>query len=128
MGVTNNLVRMEEHERNRCEAVNEMVALIGDKWTVMVLGVLGRKEKLRYNELQRAIGTISQRMLTLRLKTLERNGLVKRTIFPTVPPRVDYELTPLGREIIEPLRTLVHWMRANQPTIAEARRSYAKKL
>ena len=125
MGVTNNLVRMGEHEENRCQTVNEVVALIGDKWTVMILGALGRQDRLRYKELQRAVGGISQRMLTLRLKHLEENGLVKRTLFPTVPPRVDYELTALGQTLIKPLRAFVHLMIEHRDTMAEARRVYA---
>lgn len=125
MGATNKLVRMDERRENHCGAVSDAVAILGDKWTVTILGVLGRQERLRYGEIQRAVNGISQRMLTLRLKTLEENGIVKRTFFPTVPPRVDYELTPLGRELIQPLRALVYWMLEHRDTMAEARRSYA---
>ncbi len=127
MSVTNKLVRMEEHGGKNCVAVNEALTLIRDKWTILVIGVLGRHESLRYNELQREVGGISQRMLTLTLKHLEGNGLVKRTIHPTVPPRVDYELTPLGRTIITPLRALLHWSTENHEAMAEARRAYARK-
>lgn len=116
---------MDERRENHCGAVSDAVAILGDKWTVTILGVLGRQERLRYGEIQRAVNGISQRMLTLRLKTLEENGIVKRTFFPTVPPRVDYELTPLGRELIQPLRALVYWMLEHRDTMAEARRSYA---
>jgi DNA-binding HxlR family transcriptional regulator len=112
---------MAEHEENRCVAVSDAVSLLGDKWMLMIYGVLGRRERIRYTELQRAVPGISQRILTLRLKTLAKNGLVKRTVFPTVPPRVDYELTDLGRGLLQPLRSLVHWMREHREELAEAR-------
>jgi len=104
-----------------------VVALIRDKWTILVLGALRREESLRYNELQRRVAGISQRMLTLTLKTLEENGLVTRTMFATVPPRVDYALTPMGRTLITPLRGLLDWSLANRDAMAEARRAYAKR-
>ena len=119
---------MEEAAGASCVAANEALALIRDKWTVLVLGALRREESLRYSELQRAVGGISQRMLTLTLKTLEENGLVKRTIFPTVPPRVDYELTPVGRTLIKPLRALLDWSMENRAAMAEARRAYATSV
>jgi DNA-binding HxlR family transcriptional regulator len=93
----------------------------------MVVGALGRQKSIRYNELQRAVAGISQRMLTLTLKTLEENGLVKRTIFPTVPPRVDYELTPMGHTLTKPLKALLDWSIENRAAMAEARRVYVEK-
>src|SRR5580692_12495943 len=84
------------HVPEDCRAVSEVLAQIGDKWTVLVVTVLGDGPK-RFNEVRRALGSISQRMLTLTLRGLERDGLVTRTVFPTIPPRVDYELTKLGR-------------------------------
>lgn len=127
MSATNKIVRMEEHEGKQCVAVNEVVALIRDKWTILVLGALAHDTSLRYNQLQRAVVGISQRMLTLTLKTLEENGLVKRTIFATVPPRVDYELTAMGRTLVNPLKGLLDWSMENRAAMAEARRVYAKK-
>ncbi|MFT3775646.1 MAG: helix-turn-helix domain-containing protein [Minicystis sp.] len=126
MSATNKRMRMEAGAGKRCVAVNEAVALLGDKWTLLVLGALTKKESLRYNELQRAVDGISQRMLTLTLKKLEENGLVKRTIFPTVPPRVDYELTPVGHTLVKPLEALLDWSTENRAAMAEARRAYAK--
>ena len=123
MGVTNKSVRMEA---SQCAAVDQFVALLGEKWTLLVLGALSKAPTLRYKELQRAISGISQRMLTLRLKKLEENGLVKRTIFPTVPPRVDYELSPLGLTLIEPVQVLLDWTIENRAAMAETRRAYAK--
>ncbi len=93
---------------------------------MLVIGALTKKETLRYNELQRGVAGISQRMLTLTLKRLEENGLVKRTVFATVPPRVDYELTPLGRSLILPFRGLLTWVTENRGAMEEARAAYAK--
>ena len=123
MSVTNKSVRIEG---SQCAAVDQLVALLGEKWTLLVLGALTKEPTLRYNDLQRAVRGISQRMLTLRLKKLEENGLVKRTIFATVPPRVDYELTPLGRTLIAPLRALLRWVSDNRAAMAETRVAYAK--
>jgi len=118
--------RVEKGDGASCFAVNEAIAIIRDKWTILVVGMLGRHGPLRYNELQRAVGGISQRMLTLTLKSLEENGLVTRTIFPTVPPRVDYELTAVGRTLIKPLRSLLDWSIENRDAMNEARLAYAK--
>jgi DNA-binding HxlR family transcriptional regulator len=123
VSVTNKLVRIEP---SQCAAVDQLVALLGEKWTLLVLGALTKEQTLRYNDLQRAVRGISQRILTLRLKKLEENGLVKRTLFPTVPPRVDYELTPLGRTLIAPVRALLRWVIDNRGAMAETRVAYAK--
>jgi DNA-binding HxlR family transcriptional regulator len=90
------------HEPEDCRAVSEVLARVGDKWTVLVVTVLGAGPK-RFNEIRRALGSISQRMLTLTLRALERDGLVVRTVFPTVPPKVEYELTKLGHSLLEPV-------------------------
>ena len=87
-------------------------------------GQQARPGPLRFNELRRSIGSISQRMLTLTLRGLERDGLVTRTVFPTIPPRVDYELTPLGRDLLEPVSTLGDWAIRNQAKIARAREQF----
>src|SRR5271167_3623231 len=89
------------HEGADCRAVASVLARVGDKWSVFVIMMLGDGPK-RFNELKRMIGGISQRMLTLTLRGLERDGLVTRTVFPTIPPRVDYELTELGRGLVNP--------------------------
>jgi len=78
----------------------------------------------RFNELRRALGSISQRMLTLTLRALERDGLLTRTVFPTIPPRVDYELTALGRSLLDPVNALSAWARKNRPCIEAARRKF----
>jgi DNA-binding HxlR family transcriptional regulator len=111
------------HVAEDCRAVSEVLARVGDKWTVLVVSVLGDGPK-RFNEVRRALGSISQRMLTLTLRGLERDGLVTRTVFPTIPPRVDYELTRLGRSLLEPVERLGTWARQNRPAIADARRRF----
>ena len=111
------------HEPEDCRAVSEVLSRIGDKWTVLVVSTLGDGPK-RFNELRKALGSISQRMLTLTLRALERDGLVTRTVFPTIPPRVDYELTKLGRSLLEPVSALGLWARKNRPIIQEARRRF----
>ena len=85
-----------------CTAVNDILSTIGDKWTVLIVVTLS-KGPMRFNEIRRAVDGISQRMLTLTLRGLERDGFATRTVFPTVPPRVDYALTELGKTLIQPL-------------------------
>src|SRR5256885_14243190 len=111
------------HEPEDCRAVSEVLARVGDKWTVLVVTLLGDGSK-RFNELRRGLGSISQRMLTLTLKGLERDGLVTRTVFPTIPPRVDYELTKLGHSLLEPVSRLGFWARQNRSSIEAARRRF----
>lgn len=89
-----------------------VVALLADKWTIPVIHALARRTK-RTGELRRALAGISQKMLTQTLRALEERGLVERTVFPVVPPRVEYQLTPLGRSLNEPLQTLCDWLKEN---------------
>ena len=111
------------HVPEDCRAVSEVLSRVGDKWTILVVSELGNGPK-RFNEIRRALGSISQRMLTLTLRGLERDGLVTRTVFPTVPPRVDYELTKLGRSLLEPVSGIGLWARQNREHIEEARRRF----
>src|SRR5476649_19220 len=106
-----------------CRAISGVLARIGDKWSVLIVTRLGA-HPMRFNELKREIGGISQRMLTLTLRGLERDGLVTRTVFPTVPPRVDYELTALGRSLLEPVSGLGLWARTHRPDIQDARKRF----
>ncbi|MGY8665021.1 helix-turn-helix domain-containing protein [Bradyrhizobium sp. UFLA05-109] len=108
----------EDHDD--CRAVLQVLDRVGDKWTVMVVGVLS-KGPMRFNATMRLIDGISHRMLTLTLRGLERDGLVKRTAHATIPPKVEYELTRLGRSLIEPLKTVAAWARRNRRTIEAAR-------
>lgn len=106
-----------------CRAISDVLARVGDKWSVLVVSRLGERP-LRFNELRRSIGGISQRMLTLTLRGLERDGLITRTVFPTIPPRVDYALTPLGRDLLDPVSALSVWAVRNQAKIARARERF----
>jgi DNA-binding HxlR family transcriptional regulator len=106
-----------------CRAISDVLARVGDKWSVLVVTRLGNGPR-RFNELRRAIGGISQRMLTLTLRGLERDGLVTRTVFPTVPPRVDYALTVLGLDLLGPVSGLGEWATRNQGKIALAREQF----
>ena len=103
-----------------CRGVASVLARVGDKWSVFVIMMLFDGPK-RFNEIKRLVGGISQRMLTLTLRGLERDGLVTRTVFPTIPPRVDYELTDLGRGLSEPVMALGGWAQAHQQEIEAAR-------
>ena len=111
------------HEPEDCRAVSEVLARVGDKWTVLVVATLGDGPK-RFNELRKALGSISQRMLTLTLRALERDGLLTRTVTPSIPPRVDYELTRLGRSLLEPVSELGTWARKNRAAIVAARERF----
>jgi DNA-binding HxlR family transcriptional regulator len=109
-----------KHLPSDCRAVSDVLARVGDKWSVLVVTRLGGAP-LRFNELRRSIGGISQRMLTLTLRGLERDGLITRTVFPTIPPRVEYALTALGRDLLQPVSALGDWALRNQGKIARAR-------
>jgi DNA-binding HxlR family transcriptional regulator len=111
------------HVPEDCRAVSEVLDRVGDKWSVLVVVMLGGGPK-RFNELRRSIASISQRMLTLTLRGLERDGLVTRTMFPTIPPRVDYELTELGRSLLGPVDALGAWARQNRSRIQQARQRF----
>jgi DNA-binding HxlR family transcriptional regulator len=113
----------EQRDPGDCRAVSETLARIGDKWTVLVVELL-RHGPMRFNELRRTINGISQRMLTLTLRGLERDGLVTRTVYPTIPPRVEYELTTLGRTLREPLGAIAEWARTHRPAIERAQKLF----
>jgi DNA-binding HxlR family transcriptional regulator len=106
-----------------CRPVRQILARVGDKWSVLIVMAL-RDGPRRFNEVKRAIGTISQRMLTLTLKGMERDGLVRRTVFPTKPPRVDYELTPLGYSLYEPVERLGRWAIEKEAEITRAQEAF----
>jgi DNA-binding HxlR family transcriptional regulator len=105
-----------------CE-IRDLLDRLADKWSLLVVELLGGGTK-RFSELRREIDGISQRMLTLTLRRLERDGLVRRTVHAVVPPRVDYDLTPLGATLLEAVEPLVAWTRAHRDEIAAARSDY----
>lgn len=98
--------------------------LIADKWATLIVGLLNDKQPQRFAELQRQIGGISQKMLTQTLRSLERDGLVLRTVYPQVPPRVEYALTPLGQTLCEPIAALIRWSEENIDAVTAAQKRY----
>ncbi|WP_324645641.1 helix-turn-helix domain-containing protein [Acinetobacter sp. MD2] len=113
-------MNLSKPTEDECRATREILDRIADKWTLYVIGSLHNGPK-RFNELRREINGVSQRMLTLTLRGLERDGLITRTIFPCIPPRVDYELTKLGFTLLEPVAVLIKWVEKNRPMIQSAR-------
>jgi DNA-binding HxlR family transcriptional regulator len=114
---------MHKGDAETCGAMADILNRIGDKWSVMVVGHLARRT-LRFNELRTAIGGISQRMLTLSLRNLERDGLVTRTVYPEIPPRVEYRLTELGQTLTGPIDALWEWSAVNRDAVVKARERY----
>ena len=112
-----------EYTPANCHA-REMLARVGDKWSVSVIHVLGDAGTLRFNELRSRVDGISQRMLTVTLRGLERDGVVRRTVYPEVPPRVEYALTPLGGTLRQLVRGLVEWSGAHLKEVDAARAAY----
>jgi DNA-binding HxlR family transcriptional regulator len=109
-----------------CLAAREVLTRVGDKWSVLIVGLLGKGPQ-RFSELRRSIEGISQRMLTLTLRGLERDGLVTRTVHAVVPPRVDYELTPAGQTLLVPVRALATWAEEHRNDIQQARARFDRK-
>ncbi|MBW8486893.1 winged helix-turn-helix transcriptional regulator [Actinomadura parmotrematis] len=119
-GVDDDVLQWDQ--RADCE-VRQILDRVADKWSLLVIALLD-KRSLRFTELKRAIDGVSQRMLTRTLRQLERDGLVSRTVHPTVPPRVDYALTPMGASLHSTIRALVGWTEEHQNAIAAARTAY----
>jgi DNA-binding HxlR family transcriptional regulator len=117
---------LPDHNSTDCRAVSGVLARVGDKWSVLIIVLLGDGPK-RFNEIKRMVGGISQRMLTLTLRGLERDGLVTRTIFPTIPPRVDYELTKLGRSLWKAVEPLGAWAQGHLRDIRTAQEKFDKR-
>ena len=113
-------------ETGQCVLIGRMLGRVTDKWTVLVIRVLGRGPR-RFNALRRDVGEISQKVLASTLRDLEENGLVSRTVTPANPPQVEYALTDLGREFLCPIRGLAEWVLENAPRIEAARLAYAKR-
>jgi DNA-binding HxlR family transcriptional regulator len=120
------------HDQSQCQAVkdpelsatiSQMLARVGDKWSMLMVRTLGHGP-IRFNELRRQIGDISQKVLSSTLKALERDGLVSRTVVPSVPPQVSYGLTDLGRELLIPVTAIVGWTIDNTDRIVAARQAY----
>lgn len=111
------------HQTEPCRRISDILSRIGDKWSLLVIRQLG-DGPMRFSAVKRSLGSISQKMLTATLRGLERDGFVSRTVFPTVPPRVDYELTPLGHDLLVPVRSLADWALANAERIERSRKRF----
>ncbi|QPC88394.1 transcriptional regulator [Mesorhizobium sp. NBSH29] len=111
------------YESEDCRAISDILGRVGDKWTVLVVGYL-TNGPMRFTELRRQVGGISQKMLTTTLRGLERDGFVTRTVLASIPPRVDYELTDLGRELQVPVNALGEWARINMDRVKSARKRF----
>ena len=118
---------MKDPSNPVCRTISALLQRIGDKWSLLVVQTLGVGSK-RFNELRREIPTVSQRMLTLTLRNLERDGLVSRTVTPTIPPRVDYELTKLGHSLQKPICALVTWAMDHADAIHAAQTRFDAEL
>src|ERR1700687_5110926 len=116
----------QPHLDSDCRGVASVLARVGDKWSVFVIMLLGEGPR-RFNEIKRTVGGISQRMLTLTLRSLERDGLVTRTVTPTMPPRVDYELTPLGSTLWGAVEPVCSWARTNVTNILASREAFDER-
>ncbi len=112
---------------NACP-VRSVLDKLGDKWSILVMMVLGEKETMRFNELSKEIGDISQKMLTVTLRGLEADGLVKRTIYAQVPPRVEYQITSMGKSLVPHIVSLSKWAVDNMPAIKESRAQFEAKV
>lgn len=111
------------HLTEPCRRISAILSRVGDKWTLLVVRDLAQGPR-RFSEIRRALGSISQKMLTTTLRSLERDGFVTRTVFPTVPPRVDYELTSLGRDLLVPVTALGDWALKNAERVERAQQKF----
>ena len=116
-------IKLESDVYNSNCPTRQVLDRIGDKWTALIIGLL-EEGPLRFSELQRSIGGISQKMLTQTLRNLERDGLVERTLYPEVPPRVEYALTPLGETLCTPIAAIRHWAEAHIGEVTAAQTVY----
>jgi DNA-binding HxlR family transcriptional regulator len=108
-------------------SIRHILDRFGDKWSILIISMLGHQGKMRFNELSQQIGDISQKMLTVTLRSLEADGLVSRKLFPEIPPRVEYELTDLGRSLLPHIEHLAQWAEQNMECILKNRKKYAQK-
>lgn len=109
-----------------CRAVTDILNRVGDKWTVNVVRHLGVR-KMRFSELRRMLDGVSQKMLTTTLRNLERDGFVTRTVYPTIPPKVEYALTDLGHDLLKPVAALGRWAADNRERVEAARTAFDRK-
>ncbi len=118
---------LKKYERIADCPVREVLDRIGDKWSILVITILGESGTMRFNELNTVIGTISQKMLTVTLKTLEADGLISRKVYPQVPPRVEYTLTERGSSLLPAMTQLIDWALLNMPAIKASREAFSQQ-
>nr|WP_280670734.1 MULTISPECIES: helix-turn-helix domain-containing protein [unclassified Dysgonomonas] len=106
--------------------VRDVIARLGDKWSILILTTLKTNGKLRFSEIQRSIGDVSQRMLTVTLRSMEADGIIRREVYAEVPPRVEYELTELGESLFPHLQALVDWALKSMDIIMSCRENFKK--
>jgi DNA-binding HxlR family transcriptional regulator len=116
----------KDHLNEKCP-VRNVLSRLGDKWSLLAIAALGEKKVLRFNELAASLGDISQKMLTVTLRTLEADGLVERTIYPEIPPRVEYRLTLMGASLLPHIESLAQWAELHMGAIKESRERYADR-
>lgn len=121
-------INLKKYADSEACPIRNVIDRIGDKWSVLVLLLLEEARVLRFSEIHKTIETISQKMLTVTLKALEADGLVSRTVFPQIPPRVEYELTDRGKSLMPHLHSLVHWASDNLLAIRESRQQFTKEV
>lgn len=122
---------MEEKKLKKFQAnghcpVRDVIARLGGKWSILILATLKANGKLRFGEIQQTIGDVSQRMLTVTLRSMEADGIIRREVFAEIPPRVEYELTQLGESLMPHLKALVNWAEESMDSIMESRESFGK--
>ncbi|APC97759.1 winged helix-turn-helix transcriptional regulator [Francisella frigiditurris] len=115
-----------KHSEESCRPFREILSLVGDKWSIILISLLENKTK-RFSELQRDVSEISQRILSLSLRNLERNGLVSRRVESTVPPSVYYSLTPLGETLLVYVKEIINWTRINYKEIKKSQELFDQK-
>jgi DNA-binding HxlR family transcriptional regulator len=119
--------KMSKDDHKDCRAVGSVLSRVGDKWSILIVIML-REGPRRFNDLKRSVDGISQQMLTRTLRGLERDGMASRTIYPTIPPQVEYDLTPLGHSLSEPVIALGSWAMAHMAEIDAARKGFDARL
>jgi DNA-binding HxlR family transcriptional regulator len=108
-------------------SIRHILDRFGDKWSILIISILGHIGKQRFNELNQQIGDISQKMLTVTLRSLEADGLISRKLYPEIPPRVEYELTDLGRSLLPHIEQLAQWAEQHMDCILKNREKYSQK-
>jgi len=117
---------LKKYQRSPACPIREVLDRFGDKWSILIIIILGAEAKMRFNELHKTIGDVSQKMLTTTLRTLEADGLISRKVFPEIPPRVEYELTEMGKSLVPHITSLSAWADEHMPAIKKSRQRFEK--